>query len=75
MDYLAYSEGGPRFRKATKREMVDDITFQDYENYEIIDSSLSVFNYDKAFITGNGKLLSKIEQHNYRSNKSKSSDR
>ncbi len=69
MDYLAYASGGPRFRKAIKREKVDGIIFQDYENYEIPDSSLSAFNYDKAFTAGNVKLLSKIEQRNYTSNK------
>ncbi len=71
LDYLAYSSGGPRFRKATKREKVDEVIFQDYENYELTDSSLSTFNYDKAFIAGNVRLLSKIEQQNYTSNKSK----
>jgi hypothetical protein len=69
MDYLAYASGGPRFRKAIKRERVDGIFFQDYENYEIPDSTLSTFNYDKAFTEGNVKLLSKIEQSNYTSNK------
>jgi hypothetical protein len=71
LDYLSYSSGGPRFRKAIKRETVDGITFQDYENYEIADSTLATFNYDKAFIAGNVKLLSKIEQQNYTSNKLK----
>ncbi|MGI8636999.1 MAG: DUF6503 family protein [Segetibacter sp.] len=70
MDYLSYSNGGPRFRKAIKRTQVDGITFQDYENYEVLDSTLSAFNYDKAFATGRVKLLSKIEQFNYVSNKS-----
>ncbi len=70
MDYLSYSSGGPRFRKAIKRERVDGVIFQDYENYEVPDSSLATFNYDKAFTDGNVKLLSKIEQSNYTSNKS-----
>jgi hypothetical protein len=69
LDYLAYSSGGPRFRKAIKREKVDEVIFQNYENYEISDSSLPVFNYDKAFIAGEVKLLSKIEQQNYSSAK------
>ncbi len=72
MDYLAYSSGGPRFRKAIKRDKVDGITFQNYENYELKDSTLATFNYDKAFIAGNAKLLSAIEQQNYRSHKSQS---
>ncbi len=69
MDYLSYSSGGPRFRKAIKRERVDGVVFQDYENYEVPDSTLATFNYDKAFTSGNVKLLSKIQQSNYTSNK------
>lgn len=69
MDFLSYSSGGPRFRKAIKREKVDGVIFQDYENYEVPDSTLAIFDYDKAFIAGNVKLLSKIEQQNYTSNK------
>ncbi len=71
MDYLSYASGGPRFRKAIKRERVDKVVFQDYENYEVPDSTLATFNYDKAFTSGNVKLLSKIEQSNYTSNKKK----
>jgi hypothetical protein len=71
MDFLSYSSGGPRFRKATKREKVDEIIFQDYDNYELADTSLSTSEYDKAFITANVKLLSKIEQQNYTSHKIK----
>lgn len=71
MDFLSYSNGGPRFRKAIKREKVDGVVFQDYENYEIADSTLATFNYDKAFIAGRVKLLSKIEQQNYTSHKRK----
>lgn len=70
MDFLAYANGGPRFRKAVKRETVDGILFQDYDNYEVTDSTLSAANYDSAFIKNNIKLLSKIEQENYTSNKS-----
>jgi hypothetical protein len=72
MDYLAYSSGGPRFRKAIKRDKVDGIIFQNYENYELKDTTLATFNYDKAFIAGDAKLLSLIEQQNYRSHKSQS---
>lgn len=71
MDYLSYASGGPRFRKAIKREKVDGVIYQDYENYEIPDSSLATCNYDKAFIEGKARLLSMIEQHNYSSNKLK----
>ena len=71
MDYLSYASGGPRFRKAIKKETVDGVVFQDYENYQVPDSTLATFNYDKAFNTGLVKLLSKIEQQNYTSNKGK----
>lgn len=65
LDYLAYANGGPRFRKATKRERVAGVVFQDYENYEIQDTTLASPDYDKAFAAGKAKLLSKIEQTNY----------
>lgn len=69
LDYLSYASGGPRFRKATKRVKVDGVVFQDYENYEVPDSTLATFNYDQAYKAGNVKLLSKIEQQNYSSRK------
>lgn len=69
LDYLSYANGGPRFRKATKRETIGGIVFQDYENYEILDKTISTTEYDKAFLEGKYKLLSKIEQSNYVSNK------
>ncbi|MFN3848152.1 MAG: DUF6503 family protein [Spirosomataceae bacterium] len=66
LDYLAYDNGGPRFRKATKRQEVAGIIFQDYENYEILDKSIKTYEYDKAFLAGKAKLLSIIEQTNYK---------
>jgi hypothetical protein len=48
---------------------VGGVVFQDYENYEVPDSTLATFDYDKAYQSGNVKLLSKIEQHNYTSHK------
>lgn len=68
LDYLAYTTGGARFRKATKREKVGGIIFQDYENYEILDTTTSSVKYDSAFLAGKFKLLSKIEQTNYKAN-------
>lgn len=65
LDYLSYANGGPRLRKATKRQTVGGIVFQDYENYEILDKTISTTDYDKAFLEGKSKLLSKIEQSNY----------
>lgn len=69
LDYLSYANGGPRFRKAIKRQTVGGIVFQDYENYEILDKTLPTTEYDQAFLAGKSKLLSKIEQSNYVSNK------
>jgi len=69
LDYLSYANGGPRLRKATKRDTVGGIVFQNYENYEILDKSISTSEYDKAFADGKAKLLSTIEQSNYVSNK------
>ena len=65
LDYLAYDNGGPRFRKATNRQTVAGVIFQDYENYEIADTLLLVGDYDQVFSAGKAKLLSKIEQTNY----------
>ncbi|HPH17132.1 MAG TPA: hypothetical protein PLE32_00095 [Haliscomenobacter sp.] len=69
MDYLSYATGGPRFRKATKRTKVGGIVFQDYDNYEIKDTTLSTQDYDRVFMEGKAVLLSKIEQTNYVSHK------
>lgn len=69
MDYLSYENGGPRFRKAVNRKEVGGIIFQDYENYEILDKNIPTTEYDKAFKIGKAKLLSKIEQINYKVNK------
>ena len=69
MDFLAYDNGGPRFRKALNRKEVGGIIFQDYENYEILDKNIPTTEYDKAFKNGKAKLLSKIEQTNYLDNK------
>lgn len=68
MDYLSYANGGPRLRKVTKRQKVDGVIFQDYDNYEILDTTISTSEYDKAFIEGKAKLLSTIEQVNYKAN-------
>lgn len=65
MDYFSYSNGGARFRKAIKRQREDGVVFQDYNNYEILDTSLSASDYDKAFIAGKFKILSTIEQDHY----------
>ena len=71
LDYLAYSSGGPRFRKATKRTKIDGITFQDYENYQLADTTLKTSEYDQAYRDGKATLLSKIQQVMFKSNKPK----
>lgn len=69
VDYLAYANGGPRLRKATKRDVIDGITFQNYDNYQILDKEIPANQYDQAFQDGKYKLLSKIEQSNYKGKK------
>lgn len=68
MDYLSYANGGPRFRKATKRDTVGGIIFQNYENYQILDTTISTSAYDDAYKKGNMKLLSVIVQTGYKNN-------
>jgi hypothetical protein len=65
MDFLAYANGGPRFRKATKSEKIGGVVFQNYDNYQILDKEIPTDKYDQAFLEGKYKLLSKIEQSNY----------
>lgn len=66
IDYIAYSEGGPRFRKATQRHKAAGIVFQDYDNYEIKDKKVPTSDYDRIFTEGGAKLLSKIEHTNFK---------
>lgn len=66
LDYLAYANGGPRFRKATQRTTVKSVVFQNYDNYILADTTLATSDYDSAFIKGQVKLLSKIEQTDYK---------
>ncbi len=65
VDYLAYTSGGPRFRKAVKRDTIAGLIFQDYENYQLQDTTLPVQYYDKAFLTGKATLLSNIQHTHY----------
>ena len=65
VDYFAYANGGPRFRKAISRDTIGGIIFQNYENYEILDKSLEPWEYDEAFANNKAKLLSIIDQKNY----------
>ena len=64
LDYIAYTNGGPRFRRVKNRQTVGGIVFQDYENFAITDTTLQTSDYDKAFLAGKDSLLSLIEQKN-----------
>lgn len=65
MDYLAYSEGGPRFRKAINQKVVGGIRFQDYINYKGEErDTTSVGQYDQRYSAGQLPELSRIEQTN-----------
>ena len=67
MDYLAYSEGGPRFRKAINSKVVGGIRFQDYINYKGDEKdTTSVATYDRRYEAGQLPVLSTIEQTNIR---------
>lgn len=67
MDYLAYSEEGPRFRKAINPQVVGGIRFQDYINYKSNDSDTTfVGNYDTKYTARQLPELSRIEQKNIR---------
>ncbi len=64
LDYIAYANGGPRFRRVKSRQTVGGIVFQDYENFVITDPTIETADYDKAFVAGKDSLLSVIEQKN-----------
>ena len=67
MDYLAYSEGGPRFRKAINPQTVGGIRFQDYINYKgDPNDTTSVGTYDLRYEAEQLPELSRIEQKNIR---------
>jgi hypothetical protein len=67
MDYLAYSEGGPRFRKAINPQTIGGIRFQDYINYKGDEKdTTSVGNYDRKYNARQLPELSRIEQKNIR---------
>ena len=67
MDYLAYSEGGPRFRKAVNPQTVGGIRFQDYINYKGDEKdTTSVGIYDRRYEAKQLPELSRIEQKNIR---------
>lgn len=65
MDYLAYSDEGPRFRKAINPQTVGGVRFQDYINYKGDDKdTTSSVNYDQKYTAGQFTELSRIENKN-----------
>ncbi|MCY7353128.1 MAG: hypothetical protein LH606_21140 [Cytophagaceae bacterium] len=68
MDYLSYSEGGPRFRKAINPQTVGGIRFQDYINYTVPpgDTATNVGDFDQKYVAKKLVELSRIEQKNVR---------
>jgi hypothetical protein len=65
IQFLSYTNGGPRFRKVKNRTQVKGMVFQDYDNYEILDKNTGPENYDEAYAQGKSKWLSEIVQTNY----------
>lgn len=67
LDYLAYSEGGNRFRKAVNQQGLGGIVVQDYLNFQgPKGDTTSVGTYDQRYASGQLTLLSRIEQKNVR---------
>jgi hypothetical protein len=67
MDFLAYSSGGPRFRRAINPRTVGGIRFQDYINYKgDVTDTTSVGDYDRRYQARQLPELSRIEQKNIR---------
>ncbi len=67
MDYLAYSEGGPRFRKAINPQTIGGIRFQNYINYKgDANDTASVGTYDRRYEAHQLPELSRIEQTHIR---------
>jgi hypothetical protein len=70
MDYLSYnfggSSGGTRFRQAHNIRVVNEIRFADYHNYTSDLDSVTIYNYDKAFESGNIRKVSDVILENVR---------
>lgn len=68
MDFLSYSEGGARFRRAINPQTVGGIRMQDYINYTTApgDTATNVGNFDRDYAAGQLRELSRIEQRNVR---------
>lgn len=68
MDFLSYSEGGARFRRAINPQTVGGIRMQDYINYTTTpgDTATNVGDFDRKYAAGQLRELSRIEQRNVR---------
>jgi hypothetical protein len=68
IDYFAYSYstdgGGKRFRKTINLREVNGLQVADYINYEPKDLSIPIEDYERYFIEGGHKELSRIENVN-----------
>lgn len=68
IDYLAYSYstdgGGKRFREAINRRNINGLLVDDYINYEPLNLSVPIEEYDLYFASDGLKELSRIENRN-----------
>jgi hypothetical protein len=68
IDYLAYSYstdgGGKRFREAINPRTINGLYAVDYINYKPNDMDIAIEEYDKYFLEGGMKELSRIENEN-----------
>lgn len=68
LDYLAYqyftNEGGIRFREAIDRQVVNDITFQNYINYKPKDDDVDINTIHEDFNNDDLQEVSRIENKN-----------
>ncbi len=68
IDYFAYSYstdgGGKRFREAINPRTVNGLYAVDYINYEPMDMEVAIEDYDKYYLEGGMKELSRIENEN-----------
>lgn len=68
VDYFSYSYlvdgGGKRFRSAYNPRTVNGIRFVDYVNYSNENEEYSIVDFDKAYLEGDLKELSRIEIDN-----------
>lgn len=65
LQYLAYSEGGKRFRSVSKQQRINGVLFNNYINYKAPLMDLTpLSNFDRLFEKGELPELSRIELEN-----------